>query len=464
MAFDHIWLRYSPEDIRTEKKQCEDEGKDISSLKAQFAELENGDFKDPEYQARAARLLDQTAGAPQRPDYEYVEPSDLESIRAQRKDRPDLKGSIPTGDELYRNLHGAWLGRVCGCLLGKPVEGARSHQIRNGLKRTGEYPLSDYFSFEAFVERYSPEDREKHRKWFAEQGPRGYGNKCLRETIVAMPEDDDTNYTTVGLAILERHGADFTPVDVANFWLREIPILHVCTAERVAYKNLVNLIPPPRSASLRNPYREWIGAQIRADFWGYACPGNPERAAEFAWRDACISHVKNGIYGEMFVAAMLAAAAASDDLDTVIDAGLGEIPSKSRLHEAIQKVRAWKGSGVSYDEAVEKVWTEWDENQAHDWCHTISNAMLVVVALLWGENDYGKTICRAVQPGFDTDCNGATAGSVFGMMHGDDSIPEKWWKPVNDTLSTGVTGFHTVKISEMARRSVEVIEKMRSNS
>jgi ADP-ribosylglycohydrolase len=461
MALDHIWLRYSPEDIKTEKKQCIEEGKDISALEARFAELEEGEFHSPEYQKKAAELLDLTAEAPVRSDYEYVEPSDLKGIRAERKDRPDLGGAVPEGDDLYHRIHGAWLGRVCGCLLGKPVEGSRSFQIRDGLKRTGEYPLDHYFSFEAWVERWSPEDQAKHRKWFAEQGPEGYANKALRETITFMPEDDDTNYTTVGLALLEREGADFTPDHVANFWMQEIPILHVCTAERIAYKNFVSQISPPRSAAFRNPYREWIGAQIRADFFGYACPGDPERAAEFAWRDACISHVKNGIYGEMFIAAMLAAGAVTDDVDLVLDAGLGEIPHKSRLHDAVCRVRSWKAEGLSYDQAVEKVYGEWDENLAHDWCHTISNAMLVVVALLWGENKYGKTICRSVQPGFDTDCNGATAGSIFGMMHGDTSIDEKWWKLVNDTLFTGVTGFHRVKISEMAKRTMRVVERIR---
>src|SRR5438045_415981 len=141
-----------------------------------------------------------------------------------------------------------------------------------------------------------------------------------------MPEDDDLNYTVCGLAIVEKYGREFTPENVAEFWLQNLPLLHTCTAERVAYKNFTNNIMPPDSAIHRNPYREWIGAQIRADFWGYINPGDPQAAAEMASRDACVSHVKNGVSGEMWVAAMVAAAFTTDDINEIIEAGLAQIP------------------------------------------------------------------------------------------------------------------------------------------
>lgn len=160
-----------------------------------------------------------------------------------------------------------------------------------------------------------------------------YGSDKINwiNNVEHMVEDDDTNYTIIGLKILEEYGLNFTPEDVAESWMANLPILHTCTAERVAYQNLVNLIMPPESASFRNPYREWIGAQIRADFFGYITPGYPELGAELAWRDASISHLKNGIYGEMWVAAMLSAAAVTDDIAEIINIGLSEIPQNSRL-------------------------------------------------------------------------------------------------------------------------------------
>ncbi len=149
-----------------------------------------------------------------------------------------------------------------------------------------------------------------------------------------------------------------------------------CTAERVAYRNAAQGLTAPATATWRNPFREWIGAQIRGDFFGYICPGDPERAAALAFRDASVSHVKNGIYGEMFIAAMLAAAAVCDDVMTVIEAGLDEIPEKCRLRRDVEKVLAWRREGLSAQQVMEEIHRCYDEHSAHGWCHTNSNAMI----------------------------------------------------------------------------------------
>ncbi|HEX2999792.1 MAG TPA: ADP-ribosylglycohydrolase family protein, partial [Armatimonadota bacterium] len=306
------WLYISKSDLETERLQCRQEGKDTASLEAEFARVLALDLEDPANQPAAQALLDRTITLPTRPEYPYQEPSDLAGIQAARPAVMPLPSLRLSAAELLDKAHGAWLGRVSGCLLGKPVEGWRRPKLWGYLKDSGQFPLAGYIRGDA------PEAvLAKH------DVPRG---NCYIERVEYMPEDDDTNYTTIGLAIFKKHGANFTPEDVANFWLSEVPLLHTCTAERVAYRNFSLLIPPPASASNRNVYREWIGAQIRADFWGYVNPGNPEQAAAFAWRDASISHVKNGIYGEMWAAAMIAAAFVTADCEQILAAGLGQIP------------------------------------------------------------------------------------------------------------------------------------------
>ncbi len=446
----HIWLYLKQDDIRTEQRQCEEEGRDLSSVQDELERVLALDLEDLSNQPAAQALLDKTIELPQRADYPYHEPNELSEIHAARpKNRPQLSAWSDGDDELLDRLHGAWTGRCVGCLLGKPVESWRRPRLWGYLKDLDRWPLDDYFRYDVAT----PEAREKYDL-------DSWQKKYLADQVDHAPEDDDTNYTMTGFVILQRHGRDFTPTDVANFWMQEIPLLHLCTAERIAYRNFSLLMPPPQSASFRNPYREWIGAQIRADFFGYACPGDPELAADFAWRDASISHVKNGIYGEMWAAAMIAAAFVTDDVKTIIESGLGQIPENCRLSEDIKLVLQWHEQGVGYDDAVEKLHAKWDENSEHDWCHTISNAMVVAISLLWGENDFGKAICRSVQPGFDTDCNGATVGSILGIIHGRQNLPARWADHINDTLHTGVSGYNVVKLEQMARESLDIVRKI----
>lgn len=444
----HIWLYLSKSDVEIERRQCLEEGRDIRDLEDRFERVLALDLEDPVNQPEAEALLDATIQQPLRPDYPYVEPSDLAGIVAQRpREAVHIQPARLTPAELEDKIYGAWTGRCVGCLLGKPVEGWRRPRMWGYLKDTGRWPLSDYF-------RYDVADPAIRQRYDLRPGA------AFADLVDHMPEDDDTNYTTTGLAVMQRYGPDFTPENVADFWMSDIPILHTCTAERVAYRNFVRLIPPPHSATFRNPYREWIGAQIRADFWGYVAPGRPEIAAEFAWRDACVSHVKNGIYGEMWAAAMVSAAFTATSVAELPEIGLRYVPERSRLAEAIREVIQWRKDRILYDEAVDRVHARWDENHGHDWCHTISNALIVSIGLLWGEEDFALSICRAVQPCFDTDCNGATVGSIMGAYLGRNALPASWADHIRDTLHTGVSGYHVVHLRDITRDTLRQIERV----
>ena len=274
-----------------------------------------------------------------------------------------------------------------------------------------------------------------------------------------MPSDDDTNYMLIAYEVLKRYGRDFTSSDVAEVWLSTQTKYPYCTAERVAYINLINGFVPPESGEYKNAYREWIGAQIRSDFYGYINPGDPETAAEMAWRDARVSHVKNGIYGSMWVAAMIAEAYVTDDIKRIIQAGLSQIPSSSRLHKAVTNIIAMHENGVSAESCISDIRTRWNEEFSYNWCHTISNAEIVATALLYGNKDYGKSVCLAVGACFDTDCNGATVGSVLGTAIGYNAIPEYWKNRVHDTLESTLMGYNNVSISDMAEKTLDFIKK-----
>jgi len=367
------------------------------------------------------------------------EPETLDAVRATWAASPP-QPSLDTAT-LADRIRGGWTGRAIGCLLGKPVEGMGREGIRAILKATGRWPLTDWFSAAGLP----PEVSERH-PW-----NRASRTTSLAENIDGMPEDDDLNYTMLALRILQRHGRGFTTEDVAQAWLSELPALRVFTAERVVYRNLLEGIEPERAALRHNPYREWIGALIRADLYGWASPGDPCAAAELAWRDARLSHVRNGLYGAIFVAAMTAAACVARDMDAVLDAGLSVVPPRSRLAAAVRHARDLAARGVPHESAIDELYARYGDEH---WVHVLPNTAVIVLALAEHGGDFGRSICAAVVAGWDTDSVGATVGAVCGTLRGARAIPERWSAPLRDRVASSLPGFDGASFGDLAARTL----------
>lgn len=457
--------------LRCEFLQSAEEGKSPHDL-----DLLRGDFDraadDP---VALTDLHIRLVSLPVPADFPFQEPDDLAAIRVRRRDSQTF-AAPPLDAALADRLHGAWLARCVGCALGKPVEligicPPRAERqftwrdVRRYLTAISpdEWPIRDY------IPCHSPAEGELARLTSL---------ASTREHIAFMETDDDIRYTVLGQIILERHGAAFSTENVAEAWLTTLPYSAVCTAETQAYRNLVlryeihegtgwKLGPLPVDwhwvATHLNPYREWIGAQIRVDSYGYAAPGDPALAADFAWRDARLSHVKNGVCGAMFCAAMIAAAFVTDDVRQVVAAGLGEIPATSRLHAEITDIVALCERHDCRFERYEAVFDGICERLGHySNIHTNNNAAVCVAALLLSGGDVHTGITTAVMGGFDTDCNGATVGSILGAMKGARGLSGHWTDRLNDTLNSAIAGYHPIAISECARRSLEIVRRLRA--
>ena len=416
--------------IKAEVRQRREEGCDVGDISGRVDAALETKAGQPEM----AALYDELMSLPVDESFPYIEPSTLDEIRAERSEG-ERKLEILYGDDvLYDRIYGAWLGRAAGCALGKPVEGWKKEQIDKFLTETDSLPLDNYLPF--------------REKWISEtQRASTLGN------IEFMDRDDDMDYPILGLLALERHGAGLTSRGMATTWMDNIPLGMVCTAEYSAYRNFGAEIFPPDSATYRNPFREWIGAQIRADIFGYAAAGWPEKAAELAFYDAAISHDKNGIYGEMFVAAMVAAAFVYTGAEEIIAAGLAEIPAKSRLAEAVRDTLVW----CREEDDWLVVWEKINESLGHyHGVHTINNAALVVMGVWYGVEDFEAGLVKTVRGGWDTDCTGATVGSILGARSGAALLPDKWVGVFNDRLKSVVSGHSDNKISDLARRTLDV--------
>ncbi|WP_157245562.1 ADP-ribosylglycohydrolase family protein [Nonomuraea typhae] len=337
----------------------------------------------------------------------------------------------------------AWQGRVAGCVLGKPVEKIPREGIRQIAEATGNWPIRGWFTA-----RGLPGEVAARWPW-----NRRSAVNSLAENIDGIPEDDDLNYPLLALSVLERHGREFTTADVAKLWLDELPAGRTFTAERVAYRNLLDGMEPPDTAAHRNPFREWIGAFIRADVYGWVNPGDPATAAEFAWRDARLTHTANGVYGAMFVAAMCAQALAGADAGAVeiVEAGLSVVPAKSRLHHAVRQAVEDALALEGFEDVVDRLYRR--HGTLH-WVHTINNAALTAAALVHGRGDVTRAIAGAVAGGWDTDSAGATAGSIAGALAG--AVPGQWL--VEGGLASSLTGFDGVGLDELARRTQEMMK------
>jgi len=420
--------------VRDEIRQREEEGCDVSEVRSVLAEIKG---RDP---LTLKAMMKTLSKLKPKPNFPYCEPSELAEIRNERPKGPRVIATDFSRDDLLNKIYGGWLGRCAGCLLGKPVEGLSKEQIEKWLKIADAYPLDDYFPPLHDLPKDAPE-------WLRSRVSR---LEVLRGYIDRMARDDDVDYTIMNLHVLETHGFRFTTEDIGDAWLNNLPFLRVYTAERAAYRNLVNGLAPPETATCMNPYREWIGAQIRADMWGYVAPGMPEYGAELAYRDARLSHVKNGIYGEMFVSAMISAAFTTSDVEEIINIGLSEIPARSRLSEAVKDVIEWKKRYSDWRESWRRINEKYGNYHR---VHTINNAALVLLGLLYGEGDFGRSITISVMGGWDTDCNGATVGSILGVMLGADRLPKKWIDPLNDRVESFVTGYNNSRISDLSKRT-----------
>ncbi len=372
-----------------------------------------------------------------------LEPNALEAIRALRPAGP-RRLSLPDDAELARRMAGAVLGRFAGCLLGVPVENYEPQDMQDLARMGGQpYPPEDYWA----VVRY-PETPQ-------------YGmtlRKCYtRDEMDGVGVDDDITYTILGLLILEKYGPSFTTADVGEFWKEHLDV--ACTAEAVALENLNKGIPAEKAGEIDNPYQQWIGADIRSDPWGWACAGHPELAAEYAWRDAYLSHRRGGIYGEMFFAAAQAAAFSVDTPEEALRIGLTEIPADCVLAKDVQWALDHAGEVKDWEDARRLVQERFDGMHR---IHTNNNACLTIFALLLGEKDYTRTIGQVVAMGYDNDCTAATAGSILGAVIGWEGIPSRWTRNFRNKVYTYIKGHSELALDDVINRFVALAKEKKA--
>ena len=395
--------------------------------------------------AMARRL----AALPMRAEWPHVEPDGLDAIRAECPQWPSAPIASVDPVASAPRVVAAFLGAVCGCSLGKPLEISTDlARIRAAAEKVGEWPLRDYVS-EGLLEAIGG----RHPDW----------HDTVRGRIAYVAPDDDLNYTILGMLLLEQHGGETTPRDLAMAWLHNLPLGWQWGPERTVglrcgLWSLDDAImwngsqPPNDWTQLWNPGDEFCGALIRADAYGYACPGDPGRAAALAWRDASFTHRRTGLYGTMFAAAAIAAAFVVRDPLEIFRQALRVVPARSRFHRVVEQSLAMVARLIeepvmihSNYQRVHETFSEY----GHCW---IYQEIGTVINTLRFATDVGDGIGKQVAQGNDTDSFGCTAGSILGAWFGPGHLEPRWLTPFNDTIMTTLATFQERSLSAVARR------------
>lgn len=314
--------------------------------------------------------------------------------------------------DYVERVYAGVLGKIIGVYLGRPFEG---WPYRNILERLGEI---DYYVHD----------------------------KLGAPLIVS---DDDISGTFTFLRALADYGysKNLTPAQIGQTWLNYLIENRTVlwwgglgnSTEHTAYLRLKRGIPAPQSGSAAlngKVVSEQIGAQIFIDGWGLISPGDPEMAADFARRAASVSHDGEAIYGAQVVAAMVAQAFVESDIHKLIDTATSLIPKDSILYRMIADIRSWREQHDDWHKARELLDQSYGYHIYGGNCHVIPNHGLIILALLYGDDDFQKSLKVVNTCGWDTDCNSGNVGCIMGVKNGLAGIDRgpDWRGPVADRM------------------------------
>ena len=266
-------------------------------------------------------------------------------------------------------------------------------------------------------------------------------------SVGALP-NDDLDLQLSWLCAAERFGTAVDAKILAEYWVSTI--VPNWAEYGVGKANLRLGLQPPVSGSFSNTFKDSNGAWIRSELWACLMPGHPDLAVRYAYQDAIVDHAGEGVYAEVFTAALESAAFVESNYEELVRIGLSYIPDDCDVAKAVKLAIACYQSQITWKEARIKLLTEIpgsfggqtrtpnpDNIPQGPWGYDApSNIGLTILGWYYGEGDFSRSICIAAGCGEDADCTAATLGSIMGIIRGATGIPEKWLEPIGDEIKT----------------------------
>lgn len=276
----------------------------------------------------------------------------------------------------------------------------------------------------------------------------------IQDLSMGPPANDDLDLQIAWLAAVERYGRNVNASILGEYWLSYV--IPNWVEYGTGKANLRAGIVPPMSGDVDNTYKNSNGCWIRSELWACLAPGHPEIATKYAFEDAIVDHAGEGMYAEIFTAAIQSAAFVEKNREKLVEIGLSYIPENSATTKAIREAVDCYHKHIDFLEARKRIHNiapgtfgiqEYKlseiptENNIGMEVGTPGfdapeNVAFVVLGLLYGEGDFGKSLIYANNCGEDTDCTCATLGALLGILYGNSRLPEKWTKPLNDKIVT----------------------------
>ena len=304
------------------------------------------------------------------------------------------------------------LGKIIGVYLGRPFEGWYYDRIMEELGPINYY-VNDKLDFPIHV------------------------------------TDDDLTGTFRFINALKHFNFDknISPKQIGQTWLNYCLENQTVLAwagkgiltEESAYMNLKQGIHAPESGSIAKNGKviaEQIGAQIFIDGWGMVSPGDPEQAVDLAKRAGSVSHDGESVYGAQVVAAMEAYAFIEKDIKKIIEDSKKFVPNDSTIYKLISDIQDWSSGNLDWEQARSKIEDKYGYSKFPGNCHIVPNHALIILSLLFGDDDFQKSLMIVNTAGWDTDCNSGNVGCILGIKNGLEGIKQgpDYITPVNDII------------------------------
>lgn len=366
---------------------------------------------------------------------------------------------VLTHETLREKISGFWIGQLVGNYLGFPFETVYVDE-----------PIP------VLVDRYYTPFNAGDLK-LNRNDSRGYVPYLFTEFDGAF-SDDDTDIEFVTLHAVEKHGLDIDYAQITEAWKRHIN-RRIWVANRTA-RNLMSkgMLPPDTGKKANNPNWYQIDPQLVNEIWSAFYPGLPAQAARRADWGARITSDDWGVHPTVMYGVMISEAFFEANPETLVRDALKYVPPDSPFHEGVVDLLRWHAEAPNDWKATrQKVHAKYFRYVKGDYVAPVSvvsslvNGLCGVLAVLYGDGDFMKSVGIAVSAGYDCDNQGATVGGLLGVMRGagaipraltQDCVPEEkpWEQPFNDSYintSRDELPVHT-RISDLVARTVAIAE------